>query len=87
MTEIERTERVVEVADIEPRFRHGIIAQLFKHLEPGDSLQIIVDHDRSGYGSTSTSHSERNANGRTWNRARTSGVSACGIARPTTTQH
>ncbi len=43
MTEI--AERVIEVADIEPRFRHSIIGQLFKHLEPGHSLQIVVDHD------------------------------------------
>jgi uncharacterized protein (DUF2249 family) len=41
----ERAERVIEVADIEPRFRHDIIGQLFKHLEPGHSLQIVVDHD------------------------------------------
>ena len=38
-------ERVIEVADIEPRFRHNIIGQLFEHLEPGHSLQIVVDHD------------------------------------------
>ncbi len=39
------TERVMEAADIEPRLRHGIIGQLFRHLEPGHSLQIVVDHD------------------------------------------
>jgi uncharacterized protein (DUF2249 family) len=39
------TERVIDVADVEPRLRHGIIVQLFKHLEPGQSLQIVVDHD------------------------------------------
>lgn len=39
------TERVIEAADIEPRLRHNIIGQLFKHLEPGHSLQIVVDHD------------------------------------------
>jgi uncharacterized protein (DUF2249 family) len=38
-------ERVIEVAGIEPRFRHHIIGQLFEHLEPGHSLQIVVDHD------------------------------------------
>jgi uncharacterized protein (DUF2249 family) len=41
----ETTERVIDVAEIEPRLRHGIIVQLFKHLEPGQSLQIVVDHD------------------------------------------
>jgi uncharacterized protein (DUF2249 family) len=45
MTQIEVTERVIDVAVIEPRFRHNIIGQLFKHLEPGHSLQIVVDHD------------------------------------------
>jgi uncharacterized protein (DUF2249 family) len=39
------TERVIEVADIEPRFRHNIIGRLFEHLAPGHSLQIVVDHD------------------------------------------
>ena len=41
----EIAERVIEVADIEPRFRHSIIGQLFQHLEPGHCLQIVVDHD------------------------------------------
>ena len=41
----EPAERVIDVADIEPRFRHGIIGQPFKNLEPGHSLQIVVDHD------------------------------------------
>jgi len=45
MTEARQTEHVIEVADIEPRFRHNIIGQLFKHLEPGHSLQIVIDHD------------------------------------------
>jgi uncharacterized protein (DUF2249 family) len=38
-------ERIIEVADIEPRFRHTLIGRLFEHLEPGHSLQIVVDHD------------------------------------------
>jgi uncharacterized protein (DUF2249 family) len=45
MTETGSTERVIDVADIELRFRHGIIGQLFKHLEPGNSLQIVFDYD------------------------------------------
>lgn len=38
-------ERVVNVADIDPKHRHTIIAQLFEHLETDGSLQIVVDHD------------------------------------------
>jgi uncharacterized protein (DUF2249 family) len=45
MMEPQNEERVVHVADIEPRFRHRIIEQLFKHLEPRHSLQLVVDHD------------------------------------------
>ena len=39
------SERVINVADIEPRYRHAILFRLFEHLAPDDSLQIIVDHD------------------------------------------
>lgn len=39
------TERVIEVKDIDPRHRHMIIQQLFAHLAPGASLQLVVDHD------------------------------------------
>jgi uncharacterized protein (DUF2249 family) len=45
MNETQNTERVIDVADIEPRFRHSMIGRLFKHLEPEHSLQIVVDHD------------------------------------------
>ena len=45
MTQTRNTERVIDVADIEPRFRHSMIGQLLKHLEPEHSLQIVVDHD------------------------------------------
>lgn len=38
-------ERVVTVAKIDPRYRHLIISQLFEHLAPGSSLQLVVDHD------------------------------------------
>lgn len=39
------TERVIDVKDIDPRHRHTIIQQLFAHLAPGASLQLVVDHD------------------------------------------
>lgn len=42
---VQGTERVVRVADINPRHRHVIIFQLFEHLAPGNSLQLVVDHD------------------------------------------
>jgi uncharacterized protein (DUF2249 family) len=36
---------VIEVADIDPRFRQPILSRLFEHLAPDQSLQIVVDHD------------------------------------------
>jgi uncharacterized protein (DUF2249 family) len=41
----ESLERVIKVMDIDPRHRHGIIFQLFDHLGPESSLQLVVDHD------------------------------------------
>jgi uncharacterized protein (DUF2249 family) len=41
----EGLERVVNVGDIDPRYRHGIIGQLFDHLDPKSSLQLVVGHD------------------------------------------
>jgi len=41
----EGLERVINVRDIDPRHRHGIISQLFDHLDPDRSLQLVVDHD------------------------------------------
>jgi uncharacterized protein (DUF2249 family) len=38
------SERVIDVRDIEPRFRHQIIHQLVEHLAPDSSLQLIADH-------------------------------------------
>jgi uncharacterized protein (DUF2249 family) len=38
-------ERVINVAEIDPKLRHTIIDQLFEHLGAGRSLQIVVDHD------------------------------------------
>lgn len=38
-------ERVIHVRDIDPRHRHAIITQLFDHLGPESSLQLVVDHD------------------------------------------
>ncbi len=42
---VQSTDRVVKVAEIDPRYRHMIIFQLFEHLTPGNSLQLVVDHD------------------------------------------
>jgi uncharacterized protein (DUF2249 family) len=41
----EGLERVINVRDIDARYRHGIICQLFDHLGPESSLQLVVDHD------------------------------------------
>lgn len=38
-------ERVIHVADIDPRHRHTVIFQLFEHLPPTRSIQLVVDHD------------------------------------------
>jgi len=45
MQEVEANERVIDVRDIAPRHRHAIIFQLFDHLVPENSLQLIADHD------------------------------------------
>jgi uncharacterized protein (DUF2249 family) len=45
MSETNRNERVINVADIDPRYRHAILFRLFENLAPGDYLQIVVDHD------------------------------------------
>ena len=45
MSETTCNERVIKVADIDPRHRHAIIFRLFEHLALNDSLQIVVDHD------------------------------------------
>ena len=45
MPDESHSERVINVADIDPRHRHTILSRLFEHLAPDDSLQIVVDHD------------------------------------------
>lgn len=45
MSETHPSERVIRVADIDPQHRHAILFRPFEHLAPGDSLQIVVDHD------------------------------------------
>jgi uncharacterized protein (DUF2249 family) len=45
MLETSPIERVINVADIDPRHRHAILFRLFEHLAPDESLQIVVDHD------------------------------------------
>jgi|EndMetStandDraft_5_1072996.scaffolds.fasta_scaffold106190_2 uncharacterized protein (DUF2249 family) len=38
------SERVIDVRDIEPRFRHQIISRMFENLMPEAALQLIADH-------------------------------------------
>lgn len=45
MLETNFSERVINVADIDPKYRHNILFRLVEHLAPDDSLQILVDHD------------------------------------------
>lgn len=45
MPELNCNERVINVADVDPQYRHAILFRLFEHLAPDDSLQIVVDHD------------------------------------------
>ncbi|MGX4805476.1 DUF2249 domain-containing protein [Bradyrhizobium guangdongense] len=45
MSELNCSERVINVADIDPQYRHAILFRLFEHLAPDSSLQIVVDHD------------------------------------------
>ncbi len=45
MPQLNRSERVINVADIDPQYRHAILFRLFEHLAQDDSLQIVVDHD------------------------------------------
>ena len=40
----EAAERVIDVRDIEPRFRHQIIHRLVEQLSSDASLQLIADH-------------------------------------------
>jgi uncharacterized protein (DUF2249 family) len=37
-------ERILHVAEIEPRLRHAVIFQLFANLDADASLQLVVDH-------------------------------------------
>lgn len=45
MIETSTDERIVDVAEIDPQYRHAILFRLFAHLAPDQSLQIRVDHD------------------------------------------
>jgi uncharacterized protein (DUF2249 family) len=45
MSEPGHSERVINVADIDPRHRQSILMRLFEHLAPDQSLQIVVDHN------------------------------------------
>jgi uncharacterized protein (DUF2249 family) len=44
MPTVSPTERVIDVRDIEPRYRHQIIHRLFENLEPYATLRLIADH-------------------------------------------
>ena len=45
MPQTSHNERVINVADIDPQYRHAILSRLFEHLAPDQSLQIVVDHN------------------------------------------
>jgi uncharacterized protein (DUF2249 family) len=45
MIESNADERVINVADIDPQYRHAILFRLFENLAPNQSLQIVVDHN------------------------------------------
>ena len=38
------SERIIDVREIEPRFRHAIIFRLFENLMPDATLQLIAPH-------------------------------------------
>ena len=72
----EGLERVINVRDIDPRHRHGIISQLFDHLDPESSLQLVVDHDPRPLPTNSRPNTARVATGPTLSKAPTSGACA-----------
>ena len=41
----ELAESVVDVRDIAPQNRHTVVFQSFDRLAPGDSMQVIAEHD------------------------------------------
>ena len=45
MQEIETTERVIDVRDIRLDIATPLFFQIFDHLAPESSLQLIADHD------------------------------------------
>ena len=38
-------ERILNLPEIDQRHRHTVIFQLFEHLPPDRSLQLVSDHD------------------------------------------
>jgi uncharacterized protein (DUF2249 family) len=44
-TEICENERILNLPEIDQRHRHTVIFQLFEHLPPDRSLQLVSDHD------------------------------------------
>ena len=43
--EICENERILNLPEIDQRHRHTVIFQLFEHLPPDRSLQLVSDHD------------------------------------------
>ncbi len=39
------SERLIDVADIDPQHRHIVVFQLIDRLGPDNSLQLVADHD------------------------------------------
>jgi hypothetical protein len=84
---IDASERVIDVRDIEPRFRHQIIHQLVEHLAPDSSLQLIADHRPQPLRyQLALRFGAQCVCGPIWRRGRTSGVSGS-PRRPTPIRH
>jgi uncharacterized protein (DUF2249 family) len=78
MPEASPNERVISVAEIDPRYRHALPFRLFEHLAPDDSLQILVDHDPGPLRLQLEARAmARTAPGHIWRKARTSGAFVC----------
>lgn len=44
-SEMYANERILNLPEIDQRHRHTVIFQLFEHLPPDRSLQLVSDHD------------------------------------------
>jgi len=77
MPETGRNERVINVADIDPQYRHAILSRLFEHLSPDSSLQIVVDHDPRRLRLQLEARHGSRCDGHIWRKAPMSGAFAC----------